>query len=129
MLPELSLSTHKQADTVPSQEALRRSILDYSGLKKEDLQNAAKCLVDGLSAMDTKFFQNLGRVHDKRDVIAWKTRLESATKLLQLFDVRVTPEKPSTKTKTKARVIDASWLTHSGETKNAKGIELEITNE
>lgn len=97
------------------------------------MQSAAKCLVDGLQANDTKFFQYLGKVKTAVDVIAWKTRIESATKLLQLFDVRVTPEKPTTKMKAKARVIDASWLTEqSGDAsprKTAKGIELEITNE
>lgn len=133
--PDQSLSTQIKSDSVPSQEQLRASILEYSGLKKEDLQNAAKCLVDGLSAMDTKFFQNLGKVKSAIDVIAWKTRIESATKLLQLFDVRVTPMKPSAVTKVKARVVDASWLSESiggvnaPVKKNAKGLELEITNE
>lgn len=92
-----------------SQDELRMVMVRMAGLDERALAEAGVVLRDALTAEDTKYFAHAGEVQDERNVIAWRTRIDAATRLLDLFNVRVPREKPTTP-KLEVEVIAAPWV-------------------
>lgn len=75
----------KNPDFKATYRRLRRECVEAATAKlQKGMEEAVNCLMEILTAKETKFFQKDGKVTDARNVVAWGPRLGAAKSILEL---------------------------------------------